>query len=336
MHFHKSPTSVSSDEELFLVATQDFTPREVMRRAKFAGWFLALLLLSSCGGKSEEERLTVDVPAEGPVDRAILPGAIAQGVCALVEDCGCLDGSNADYNTCFNAVERTVERDYGVSGYAIEYDAELARGCLDAISASNCDRAQWIGECDLPFTGLRALGDECEVNIECRGYAEGGAVCGPMGICIDPAVPNGIACSATCKGTGCLDFPGGEGNYRCYVEDGVRCTEGGCAALAVEGEACIRGYDCDEGLTCACDSIDECTSRTCIPQLEEGESCRGAGEVPCQPGLYCEDGTCIRAEENGGNCNADHHCQSGNCDGPTEKCTDPSQAEDPAVCELIE
>lgn len=313
-----------------------FTPGE---GGCFGTLLAAALLLSpiSCGGKSEEQRRSVDVPEVGPIERELLPAAVAQGLCSIIEDCQCLDGSNAEYNDCFALFQRFVEREYGINGYAVEYDAELARGCLDAIATSTCDQARWIGECDAPFTGLRALGEACQVNIECIGYAEGAAICGPTGMCVDPAEPNGITCVATCRGTSCPRLPEGSGSYICQSEDGLRCTENGCAALAREGDSCSSEYDCEAGLFCDCQDPMTCAPGVCRPQLPEGAECATDYTIPCQPGSYCDGYRCIPAEENGGNCGESYHCQSGYCDPPTEHCADrPTGSRDPAVCELLD
>lgn len=170
----------------------------------------------------------------------------------------------------------------------IEYDADAAQACLDAIGALSCEDDLDVNlgdDCEGAFVGSLEAGADCTLDVECGAGLQCvvGASC--PGTC-GPRVPLGGACTR---------------ENRC--EAGLACLtdaqeQGTCIVLSRPGESCSSPRSCPTFYTCLdLDSSDPESTGTCEPRdqlfsakLDEPCAFGGAPGRLCEPGLVCSYG----------------------------------------------
>lgn len=181
-------------------------------------------------------------------------------------------------------------------------------------------------------------GERCDgIDNDCNGMVDDGSglcsapnVC-VAGSCVPPCFEGGCGdgemCNASgiCVETACVDVtcPAGQ---RC---DGGSCV-GACAGIRCpHSQQCVAGrcVDLCDVLTCASGEV--CVDGACVPTCPcrscgADEICGADGSctpvgcdiVICDPGFYCEAGTCLDACD-GAVCPEGQRCAAGECvDGP--------------------
>jgi len=152
------------------------------------------------------------------------------------------------------------------------YEPSAAQACVEARRNAACDdpRGGFPDECERVFYGTVPPGGECAANLECTGSA----VCqGCPGRCVARVGP-GEACDA--------ERP---------CEIGSRCTDGVCAVLARDGEACDE--QAERGLHCAgyevCDRNNPTVASKCraFRRVNPGNICDPAAGIVCPDAQAC-------------------------------------------------
>jgi hypothetical protein len=171
-------------------------------------------------------------PVAGKEPACKCAGGTPETVCMTLLDVGdrcngpvgCRSGSTCTFQT-------------GADGPTCEAFAPLGASCVEAVCApaSSCD-----GSVCVP---ARAIGQACDwIEVQ---PCQAGAHCSMSGVC-EADLPEGAACSSqeACGVSGeCISFSGVPA----------------CVRRRNQGEACQRGSDCGEGLTC---DDDHCVPRT--------------------------------------------------------------------------
>jgi len=139
----------------------------------------------------------------------------------------------------------------------LSYDGTKMRACLDRIAALTCEdvaRGQvtegTFAECDSPFTGHVADGEECATDLDCvSGYCSGDALMSDgtpiFGTC---ATAPGI--STPCDGFECAE--------------GLACVSGTCIAPQPDGASCTSDPQCASG---SCVGASGTEPGTCGPPM---------------------------------------------------------------------
>lgn len=107
-----------------------------------------------------------------------------------------------------------------------------------------------------------------------------------------------------------------EEDEMCKKGQNLECIDGRCQVLPGQGEACLLGYACADGLFCGSDDI-------CHPYQKAGGSCPD-GDIGCDDDLYCDERTwtCQPYIASGQSCShAEHACDDDlYCDSRTYTC----------------
>lgn len=251
----------------------------------------------------------------------------------------------------------------------------VAAGTVCRTSAGQCDIAEMCtgnsGVC--PTDGLAADGTTCNDGNACSqtdacqtGTCIGSnpvvctastqchiaGICNPTtGVCSNPQVPEGTACS---DGNGCTqtDFcvNGGclgvnpvvcSASDQCHVAGTCNPTTGVCSnPTAPEGKACSDGDACSQTDTCingicnganpvVCSASDQChDTGTCNPATGTCSNPKLADGTPCNDGDGCtQTDACQTGACAGGDpvvCTASDQCHgTGSCDSLSGKCSNP-------------
>ncbi|HYJ10383.1 MAG TPA: hypothetical protein VEX18_15270, partial [Polyangiaceae bacterium] len=226
------------------------------------------------------------------------PGEYAEAVCLLFGRCweAFADGYESSGQSCASYWELAL-REYAFSNLTeavaegrVEYRAEKARACLDAIATLSCEADLAIDAdfCEGLFAGSLEPGADCTLDAECAG----GMQC-----------KVGTSCPGTCGphaalGEACTEENRCEPGLSCLIdaEDG-----GTCILPTGSGESCTLRSSCSTFYTClGLDSSDPDSTGTCEPRdalfsgkLDDPCAFAGARGVLCEPNLVCQHGGAI-------------------------------------------
>jgi len=201
-----------------------------------------------------------------------------------------------------------------------------------------------VGACSLGLTACIGREVQCvpvgssspetcdNIDNDCNGTTDEGDLCSAGAVCVngacvapcfEGACREGETCTASgaCAETACIDV---------VCEAGARCEAGvcldGCGGITCpHGQQCFAGRCTDlcDILTCTADEV--CVEGECVPQCpcrscDADEICGGDGVctpigcdlTTCDPGFYCDAGTCFDACD-GAVCPRNQHCEVGRC-----------------------
>ena len=228
----------------------------------------------------------------------------------------------------------------GVWQFAVRGGSVVCPGAGDPCSVTGA-----TGVCSLGVTACvgrevscvavsRPSVERCDnVDNDCDGTVDGAGLCSGAGeVCV------GGRCIAPCFEGGCFDTETCTAEGACVetacvgvsCAAGTRCVGGTCVG-SCEGVTCPRTQNCFAGrcvdmcdvLTCGTDEV--CSDGECHPQCPcqrcaDTEICGsdglctpvGCDIVTCEPGFYCDGGTCLDACA-GVSCPAGQYCAVGEC-----------------------
>jgi hypothetical protein len=273
-----------------------------------------LLAAAACGRSSSgtDGGLPPDATGDGAVDAPVVD---------LATMCGSEPTTTEDWERCrakrfcethvhcsvsnlYASAQECIDLGNGVSGGQIAFDAfESARSvaagrasinvaeftqCLREFSPQRCTTAATAPSCALRYTGTVADGQGCFSDAECLSA---GATCAPHDC-------GASCCMGTCTpraklGEPCNDYGTCEPGLICSFVS-LTCVTGDV------GSAC-HVIDCDAGNWC------DMKSKTCKPDLAEGDICLGqdAGLDQCRGETVCAGkpvAHCLRATSVGDKC----------------------------------
>lgn len=248
---------------------------------------LALGLIASACGSSEDEGDASGGPSATPVDAESFPALYAEHFCAAQQPC-CSAAGGERSATCVadveSAVAELIESQAALPNQ--EFSVERAQACVDALQGvTTCEWDAIITACGRIIVGTLPGGAACENAGECAPPAAGYAGCAELGGGTEKRCRQ-FQATAT-EGEDCFDaqsdpFGGDEGEVVVCAQ-GFYCLAGVCAAGGSLGEACQNSSQCAEGF---------CFDDTC-QQPALGESCTTDG-APCEYAASCEAGACVQ------------------------------------------
>jgi hypothetical protein len=262
------------------------------------------------------------IPASGPIPRALGPSAVAQAICAKVAQCGCDWATSApcqndgacSASTCVDTFTTAYQSaDMGATQAGRVYDPQGARKCTDAVAAAACVDVDYVNLCTVLWNGTQTIGQPCGATQACQTSDAVPAMCGAGGACVAGAigstpptgVPLGGACNGTCSGTACSLTFGGSGG-QCQHAAGLACVAGTCQPLRNQGDACTGEFACSDPLTCR--------GGVCATPLANGSACiPPSGDNPCSVGSGCVAGACATLKPNGQPCQVPAECLENRC-----------------------
>jgi hypothetical protein len=278
------------------------------------GWYYCLgisLYLAACGESQPGQKVTEGGDGAGasagnggasagsgatqaggsgtgdPTSLDAYPGQYAQAVCAVLERCW-MSFSEGLTESCASYFERELrEGDLSnvvaaVDDGRIEYHADRAQACFDALAATSCDEGFSLAadDCEQVFVGSLEAGAPCTLDLECAGQAQ----------CLVEASCPGTCGARAKEGETCTSANRCEVDLICQLE----LEAGTCVAAGTRGDACSATQPCASLLRCAgLDRSDPNSTGTCEPldSLYSGaldEPCGiGADRSLCEPGLVC-------------------------------------------------
>lgn len=272
------------------------------------GWRAVLAVmwvgLTACGGADDGGGGGGDIEQVIPVERADFNAEAAQALCERYARCGLIEDRERceaeELSTGFvRQVGLGTRYDAALEEGRIRYDADIAGQCVLALREGSCNVApvslpmqnrgiEYDARCRF-LQGQVADGAACQWSTECSN----GAYCDVTtsscgGVCRrGPVTAPGTAFDACPAGTVLLGgkclTPGGEGTS-CGVRDGV--------LLGVCGQDTW------------CDTEAGTAHGTCKRVSAEGEACDDAIGTLCGWSLFCRDGRCQKAQDEGGACTA--------------------------------
>ena len=238
----------------------------------------------------------------------IEPLPLYSRIAAQLVDRVCNDACGCGGESCRVWADEEADR---LSELADELDLTFDDECfgrrLEIHASRDCKPTSWDEElrcgvgCSL-LHGDRGPGYDC-VRDGVFSTCQQGLVCIDS-TCVDP-------CDHWAVGITCASAP-------CAYPTLCDQTTETCVAPPGEGEACLNGSQCEQGLECiagtcggprddgeACMGHDHCLSRNCpagfcAPRPVAGESC--AGSVACAEGLRCLEEVCVEGTRPGDPC----------------------------------
>ena len=224
----------------------------------------------------------------------------------------------------------------------IDYDAELAAECADALYEGMCDITKpMVPEtCEENlFTGTVQDGGACVMDEECQG----GLACATTSECNGTCTPT---MEVLCGGEECADDeycewamcqPRKAAGESCYAHDncmeGLSCDDSSGTSICVEnlskasGEACASQDVCEAGTFCrsaVCTPFEFVDAQeTCSPNTLPLRFCKSS--TSCQNVQPSGEGTCLPPGDEGDSCETTVHCKAG------LYCAEPSPG-DPTEC----
>jgi len=182
---------------------------------------------------------------------------------------GCVAAQLAEWEAAFDGIRDEIEQG------RVVYDPAAAPACIEARRTARCDGPVFPDACAAAIDGTRDVGEPCEQGVECVG----GSFC--------------EGCPGKCTPGAKLEEACGDGQW---CESGLRCAEGRCVALRLEGESCdFEGAWCASGDVCldyTAETDGVCQS---VRAAKLGEECGW------ERGLFCETGSaCVESERNEG------------------------------------
>jgi hypothetical protein len=239
---------------------------------------------------------------------------VAWGICDAEARCCSTLGQEDDRNDCL--IEGAAEvRELSLDVFSrglVSLSSELLDTCLRELARIGCDEAV-PGECSDLLVGSRNHDEGCTDYFECAAPPGSFRACmgDPYGEgqCI-VALP--AALGEPCVGNCAPDLCSTGQGEACYLDQGLFCAEGVCAALRSPGEACYA-WSLEND---ACQPGNACVAHVCQPRIPLSDACQ-SGErdaIPCVKGAYCSEGTCAPLGLAGHPCTAPEECLSGICD----------------------
>lgn len=246
-----------------------------------------------------------------PVARADFAPQAAQIFCESFAGCCNQQNVPVDTKACSDQLASRFDMEWADLDAGTAYSADAAGECLAALrkgircGSPNDDAIE--AACEKVFVGKIKPGQPCTESAQCEKPATGSVYCDQsgqveanpdQGLCtVEQTTPGvhaklGEACLSTCDGSDCNSIPApapGVGDPApqpaptafCYRQDGLYCAVGGtCAQLVQLGGACQYDGDCAGTTFCGFDTH-----------------------------------VCSAQRPNGGACESDRHCQSGDCQG---------------------
>jgi hypothetical protein len=316
------------------------------------------LSLAACGG-DDDASVAPDATPATPDATPVVPDA-GTGI-ALSDIAARLDQAYCDLDLrCHIAVSRDAclqgQTEYNpipqlvadVPTGRVDYHADRAQACLDAVAASDCSfttLTTMSEACRAIFTARVALDGSCFENEECTsGLCN--SICGPDACCAGTCeasyfAPVGGPCSTTddCQYDGyCPATSGGSATCVARLEQGATCIagsdtcqlglvcDGTCTRLPARGEACTPGAF----LPCsAFDDFCAAASATCVERGLPGDACPADDDTGCVNYARCVNGTCLALALEGEDC-THNECYRGLDCGPASRCV--KRPADP-ICE---
>ena len=232
-------------------------------------------------------------------------------------------GEEPDLAACLAArpprPDRAAALDDALAAGRLDFDADLARACLDRLRAASClphlaDAA--LDACADAFLGALADGRPCALDEECAS-----------GLCAPAARCGAACCPAACAPVPPLAALG----EPCVVAECVaaaycRKSDDTCAPRLAAGQPCVDPSECGGELTCL--------GGACRPPLRLGDPCVD-GECG-RDGLRCDPLTraCAPARFAGAPCDpaADLCAERLRCDPLTRACAPLDLAAAPPLC----
>jgi len=248
----------------------------------------------------------------------------ADSYCAEIAKCCGEAGLPADGQMCHQWMTFAT---MGGSYNSTAGEACLAEMRAQVSAGTFCTSLSDAQACDQVFegksSGSRKPGESCDLDSDCAPSSEGEVTCASVYVndaFIDKCqvrIP-GKAGDAPCVGTQDGDWFISSSNatdvatkgYVCDVDDGVRCEEDVCTAMAALGERCSFSSDCVR--TAYCDYA----QNQCVARIPEGGACSGGSSDECLEDYYCPSSgakQCTAKLPNGAACTSNSSCQSGSC-----------------------
>jgi hypothetical protein len=270
---------------------------------------VAALGLGACGGDSTGDG--------NPVSETEFAAQFPRAFCQAIAPC-CADAGRPMNASVCPLLVGGLTTDMAAPGTT--YDAGAAQQCLQVLAASRSCNQDTVDDesCNVVYVGSAPLGAVCTTDSECAPQAGGEVSCDFVDeVCIvTRRGASGDACSTTCEGTetggytcyGAGDSPGLADNtdVECWHDDGLYCSDTGCAALVAAGGDCSGGAECAPGLSC------DFTSSTCTALAGIGDACSVGS---CVDGAYCAGtGVCVAQQAAGQPCTLSDECL-GFCNG---------------------
>jgi hypothetical protein len=251
-----------------------------------------ICLAVACSSEEETGDAQVSVSLENFAE------LYAEQFCRLQEPCCEAAGGEWDAG-CVEWVQTHTQDAFAtrLAVQNVEFNQAGAEACIAELESldGGCAetwKSKYIAACGEVIRGTLGAGEECESADQCARPANGYVGCLEFG---DETVTRCRQFNTTAEvGEECLPdaeiFAGDEGSVvQCSYETGG-CVEGTCAARGETGDECDY-LTCGSGLTCFMETEGE--PRTCVAELEEGDSCEVGGEVvSCEFATRCQDGTC--------------------------------------------
>lgn len=232
----------------------------------------------------------------GTIPLETFVGEYAKALCLLFDRCweSVTDAYEKSGQSCADYIEITLREQSlanltaAVADGRVQYRADNARACLEAIPALSCEEnlAIDLDSCEELFVGSLEVGANCTLDAEC---AEGMQ-------CVV-----GASCPGTCGayaavGEACTRENGCESGLVCSIEFGE--AQGICSLSAGPGESCDSARSCSTFYMClGLDYNDPNSTGTCEARdalfsgkLDEPCALGGVPGVLCEAGLVCELG----------------------------------------------
>jgi hypothetical protein len=259
-------------------------------------------------------------PSNAPMTEAEFASAFGQALCSTYARCGCTTFGSVNAQSeqeCVGQANELGEFRFYLGnprGWDVLFNGEVARQCLNDIASWHCDAAGTFTFCEGIWEPQREIGEECSSPIECKPSEAGNVGCGSTCTLFEPDTV-GTRCTGTCvRGTGKSRCVFNDLSMQpCYLDEGLTCLEGSCAAALPVGAPCSGELECSIDGACSVDG-------TCVDRAEVGEPCEPAFENSCVAGARCASGVCEPGLALGESCSFDGDCAQEHCNEDTFIC----------------
>jgi hypothetical protein len=288
------------------------------------GWLVCCGVLAGCDGTTDDDG---GAPSSGPVGVDDFAARFAARYCGSIGPCCDRFDESFDLGDCRTVTESYVRTALQgqLDTLKIVFDESIAGQCIDAYgraleACTDRDESEAIDTaCIGLLRGTVPLGAACNEAIECE-RSDGQYVLCSTGVCtLDdffslydaPHATLGEACEGTCAsysdgGSSCNGSGTSASGKACWLDDGLMCVNGTCAAAPTLGEACSA--DCAGG--------SHCLSGTCVASMATGPCPRGN---ECVESSFCNYDAatpeCVPRRADGEACDSSEECLGGDCEG---------------------
>lgn len=270
-------------------------------------------------------------------------------------DAGTLRYDSEQIEACFDTLRELgcnalQERDIPECDAALMGQVPIGEACRSEVECEPGSYCKTNNACPGVCTARETVGGDCSADDHC----ESGLSCSEAGKCErlgasgdacnagEPECGSGLFCLGVNQDDGTpshcepLDsaFAGEQGDP-CGLNGAVLCESDLVCAVRADGLSVVaecerpaeRGEPCPASVPDACPADQYCDGSAaagalegaCTDKPEPGEPCAtplgAAGSMICAAFARCVDGECVKLERNGGNCDADVACYTGNCLG---------------------